>query len=457
MNECGVLASFLPDFKPVVAMMQFNSYHAYTVDEHIFQCISTLAEIENGLLTEVLPYSSKILNTGLDRKVLYLALLLHDIGKGREEDHSILGARIARRVARDLGLSKEQIETVEWLVRNHLLMSDMAQKRDISDPRTVHNFAKAVQSKKRLDLLLVLTSCDIRGVGPGVLNNWKSQLLRDLYHLTSHALETGVEAANQPMRIEDAKAHLRTALAHWSDERIEAEIARHYAPYWKALPNESHIVFANLLDGITGKAMRFELNPDEARDATYTCFAGHDQNGIFLRICGALTLVGANVIDARTYTTRDGYVIAAFWVQDQKGQPYALDYLETMAKKIDISLKSEQITRDALLDKDKIKPRESHFIVPTLIAFNNEDSKIYTIIEINTRDRPGLLYDLTQTLADSNIQVASAIIATYGAEAVDSFYIKDAFGLKYTSKSKQKSLEKRLKKAIETGVERAIS
>jgi [protein-PII] uridylyltransferase len=167
MNELGVLAAFIPDFEPVVALMQFNMYHHFTVDEHTIQCISHLARIEKGELVEELPVASGILRAGVNRRVLYVALLLHDIGKGREGDHSVLGAEIAARLAPRLGLTARETDTVVWLIRNHLLMSDVAQKRDIAEPRTVRDFASKVQSKERLDLLTVLTVCDIRGVGPG--------------------------------------------------------------------------------------------------------------------------------------------------------------------------------------------------------------------------------------------------------------------------------------------------
>ena len=184
MNELGVLAAFVPEFQHIVAMMQFNMYHSYTVDEHIIQCIATLAQIEKGELVEELPVASGILKEGINRKVMYVALLLHDIAKGRPEDHSILGAQMTRKIAPRLGLTKQDTETVEWLIRYHLLMSDTAQKRDIADPRTVRDFAKAVQTVKRLDLLTVLTVCDIRGVGPNVWNNWKAALIRALYRQT---------------------------------------------------------------------------------------------------------------------------------------------------------------------------------------------------------------------------------------------------------------------------------
>ena len=177
MNELGALAAFIPEFQPIVAMMQFNMYHSYTVDEHTIQCISHLAQIEREELMEELPIASSILKKGANRRILYISLLLHDIGKGQNEDHSVLGARISRKVAPRLGLNKKEVDTVEWLIRYHLLMSDMAQKRDIADPRTVRDFAKAVQTVNRLDLLTVLTVCDIRGVGPNIWNNWKACLL----------------------------------------------------------------------------------------------------------------------------------------------------------------------------------------------------------------------------------------------------------------------------------------
>ena len=222
MNELGVLSAFVPEFAPVVAMMQFNMYHHYTVDEHTIQCISTLAQIERGELVEELPVASRILENGVNRRVLYTALFLHDIGKGRPEDHSVLGAQIARRVAPRFGLKKEEAETVEWLVRYHLLMSDIAQKRDISDPRTVRDFAKAVKNQKRLDLLTVLTVCDIRGVGPGVWNNWKAQLLRGLYRETSNALAGGLEDLNRDSRENEAKRALRDSISDWPSKEHRA-------------------------------------------------------------------------------------------------------------------------------------------------------------------------------------------------------------------------------------------
>ena len=457
MNELGFLAKFIPEFEPIVAMMQFNMYHSYTVDEHTIQCLKTLAQIEKSELVEELPIASSILKDGVNRKVIYIALLLHDIGKGRSDDHSILGAKIAKQVSPRLGLNKQETETVEWLVRYHLLMSDMAQKRDISDPRTVRDFAKAVQSVKRLNLLTVLTVCDIRSVGPDTWNNWKATLIRQLYAETKAILEQGAEALNRENRMTEAKKALREKLSEWDNKDIKIETGRHYPPYWQGFQVDAQFAFAKLLRNLGADEIKIELTPDTDRDATRICFALSDHPGIFSRLAGALALVGANVVDARSYTSKDGFATAAFWIQDGDGSPYNQARFSRLRRMIEKTLSGEVITREAIKERDKFKKREKAFKVPTSITFDNEGSEIYTIIEVDTRDRPGLLFDLTRTLANMNVYIASAVIATYGEQVVDSFYVKDMFGLKFHSESKQKKLEQNLRQAITLGVERAES
>lgn len=455
MNELGVLAAFIPEFAPIVAMMQFNMYHHYTVDEHTIQCISNLAQIEREELVEELPVASGILKRGINRKVLYVALLLHDIGKGRDEDHSIYGARIARKVAPRLGLKPAECDTVEWLVRNHLVMSDVAQKRDTTDPRTIRGFAKSVKSVERLDLLLLLTVCDIRGVGPNTWNNWKASLLRNLYADTKSVLENGVETFNRTARETEAKKALRAALPDWSKKDLKVETARHYSPYWQGLRPHAHIIFAKLLKDLPEGEIGIDLTPSEARDATRACFALADHPGIFSRLAGALALVGANVVDANTYTTKDGYATSIFWIQDDDESPYEGPRLKRLRSMIMKTLKGEVIPRDALQSRDKIKKRERAFKVPTTITFDNEGSELYTIIEVDTRDRPALLFDLTRTLASANVYIASSVIATYGEQVVDTFYVKDMFGLKYHEESQQDTLRELLLDSIEAGAKRA--
>ncbi len=396
-----------------------------------------------------MPVASHIVEKGVNRRVLYVALLIHDLGKGSGRDHSQIGAAIASRLCPRLGLAPDEVELVEWLVQNHLLMSDVAQKRDLADPRTVRDFAAAVKSPTRLKLLTVLTVCDIRGVGPNVWNNWKAMLLRALYTETLEFLTGGSQAQSRPEREATAKDDLAGALADWTPEAVARETARHYPPYWLGFDTRTHAIFADLvrqLEAGEEPAIHVELEP--ARDATQVCFALSDPPDIFARLAGAIALAGANVVDARTYTSSDGIATAAFWLQDRDGRPYERSRLSRLRTSVGRTLRGEIAAGQALRDKDRIKRRERDFLVPTRITFDNTGSEIYTIIEVETRDRPGLLYDVARTLTANNVSIASAIIATYGKQAVDVFYVKDLFGLKLHAEPKRRALDARLRSAI---------
>ncbi|MFT6226945.1 MAG: [protein-PII] uridylyltransferase [Paracoccaceae bacterium] len=449
MLETGVLGRFIPDFGRIVAMMQFNMYHHYTVDEHTIMAIRTLHRIETGALKADLPLSSLIMTEGVDRTVLYVALLLHDIGKGLPEDHSEVGAQVAEALCPRLGLDAGSTATVAWLVRHHLLMSDVAQKRDISDPSTVRAFADVVRTPSRLRLLLVLTACDIMAVGPGVWNNWKAQLLRQLYNDTKDELTGGSETRSRKERATEAMQALRERMQDWPAEELEAEIARHYPPYWLGLDTDAHEQFAILGRPRAEDRVESDITQDHARGVSRACFVMADHPGIFSRMAGALALAGANVVDARTFTTSDGFAVSAFWIQSAEGTPYDRSQLDRLRRTVKRTLSGDLVARDALKPKRKVKKRESKFRVPTRVTFDNASSEIYTVVEVDTRDRIGLLYDLTRALSSCNIAIASALIATYGEQAVDVFYIKDLFGLKVRSATKMKAIEDALRGAID--------
>ncbi|MEL6679415.1 MAG: [protein-PII] uridylyltransferase [Pseudomonadota bacterium] len=448
MNETGVLGAFLPEFGRIVAMMQFNMYHHYTVDEHTITCIGILSRIEQGELVEDLPVASSILKSEINRTVLYVALLLHDIGKGRPEDHSELGAEIAGRICPRIGLSDTDTATVVWLVRNHLLMSDVAQKRDISDPRTIADFASTVASTERLKLLLVLTVCDIKGVGPNTWNNWKAMLLRELYASTREVLTGGIDSLKRDTRVAEAQAAFRAALGRDRTALYDQEVVRHYMPYWLGLDTDTHLAVAGLSETLAEGEIESAFSVDAERDATKAVFFMADHPGIFSRLAGALAIVGANVKDARTYTTSDGFAATVFWIQDGQGAPYEAGRLDRLTRSVARTLKGEVVAREALEPKDKLKKRERDFRVPTVISFDNQGSDIFTIIEVDTRDRPGLLHDLTRALTIANVNIYSAIIATYGEQAVDTFYVKNLFGMKLDTLEKRRSVEGVIRDAI---------
>jgi [protein-PII] uridylyltransferase len=233
MNETGVLGHFIRAFGKIVSMMQFNMYHHYTVDEHLLRCIGFLQDIERGGNDEFTVASDLFRKIQPEhRAVIYIATLLHDVAKGRPEDHSIAGARVARRLCPRLGFNTADTELVAWLIEEHLTMSTVAQSRDLSDRKTIENFAAVVQSVEQMKLLTILTTADIRGVGPGVWNGWKAQLLRTLYYETEPVLTGGFSEVNRAQRIAVAQSEFRAAFNEWPEAELNAYISRHYPAYW---------------------------------------------------------------------------------------------------------------------------------------------------------------------------------------------------------------------------------
>ncbi|MEL7463137.1 MAG: [protein-PII] uridylyltransferase [Pseudomonadota bacterium] len=455
MNETGVLGAFIPEFGRIVALMQFNMYHHYTVDEHTILAISSLQRLIDGELIEDLPVASDIMRKGVDLRVLYLALFFHDIGKGDPRAHEIVGAEVAAKVCPRLGLDEGQTEMVVWLVRHHLVMSDVAQKRDISDPATVRAFADQVRSVERLKLLLVLTALDIRAVGPGTWNNWKAQLLRALYADTLALLGVGNERLSREDRVADVKEQLRERLTTWKAEEVDGWLGRHYAPYWLGLDLDTLERLAEMGRSARPDQVNSRFDGDTGHDATRCCLYIADHPGLFSRMAGAFALGGASVKDARIFTSSDGMTSAVFWLQDGKGKPLEASRHERLKKAIHRSLRGEVVARDELKPRRNLKKRERPFDVPTTITFDNESSEIYTVIEVDTRDRVGLLYDLTRSLAAANVNISSAVITTYGEQVVDSFYVKDLFGFKISAAAKQKAIERRLRDAIRRAADEA--
>ncbi len=308
MNEFGVLGHFVPAFGKVVAMMQFNMYHHYTVDEHLLRCIGVLAEIERGVNPET-SLANELIHKLLpaNRKVLYVAMFLHDIAKGRIEDHSIAGARVARRFCPRLGFSPTDTETTAWLVEKHLVMSSVAQSRDLSDRKTIENFAAVVQSVERMKLLAILTTADIRAVGPGVWNGWKAQLLRTLYYETEPVLTGGFSEVNRAQRVAMAQTEFRAALKDWPPDVLETYIGKLYPAYWLKvdLPHKiEHAKFVRAAEDAE-KSLATTIGFDGGAVTELTVLAP-DHPWLLAIIAGACAMAGANIVDAQIYTTTDG-------------------------------------------------------------------------------------------------------------------------------------------------------
>ncbi|HEY0439900.1 MAG TPA: [protein-PII] uridylyltransferase [Xanthobacteraceae bacterium] len=447
MNEAGVLGRFVPDFGRVVAMMQFNMYHHYTVDEHLLRAIGALDEIDRNGDDEI-AFAHEIVKSiqPQNRTLLYVALFLHDIAKGRPEDHSVAGAKIARRLGPRLGLSAADTETVAWLIENHLVMSMLAQSRDLSDRKTIEDFAAVVQSLERLKLLLVLTVADIRAVGPGVWNGWKSQLLRTLYYETEPVLTGGFSEVNRARRVAMAQAEFRTALSTWPAEELEAYIARHYPPYWLKVDLSHKLAQAEFMRRAeaAGKSLATSVRVDEARGVTELTVLAGDHPRLLSTIAGACAVAGANIVDAQIFTTTDGLALDTISVSREFTE--AADE-ERRANRICETI--EQALRGTLRLPDVVakrapKARLKPFTVEPEVMMHNAWSNRYTVIEVIGLDRPGLLYALTATLSKLSLNIASAHVATFGERAVDVFYVTDLMGAKIDAPQRQAAIKRAL-------------
>ncbi len=453
LNEAGVFGRFIRDFGRVVAQMQHDMYHVYTVDEHTIRAIGMLASIEAGELEDDHPLSHEIIHKVLSRRVLYVAVMLHDIAKGRGGDHAVLGAKVAQKLCPRLGLDPEETETVAWLVLHHLDMSRTAFKRDVQDPKTVADFSELVQDLERLRLLLVLTVADIRAVGPGRWNGWKGQLLRELYHRTEEALSGGMSGEGAKARVESAKLALTEELSDWTPLEVQEHLDRGYDSYWLGADTRVHARDARMMREAdqAGADLKIDTHVDQFQAITEVTVYTADHPGLFSRIAGAIAVAGLNVVHATIFTTTDGMALDTFWLQDSDGGAVTdKKRLDRMRRSIEDTLAGKVKIRQALADQAGLPSRTRVFKVASRVLVDNKASNVYTVIEVSGRDRRGLLHDITRALADLGLSVASARIATYGTRASDVFYVKDVFGLKVTHEGKLDAIKERLLKVFET-------
>ncbi|HQT59624.1 MAG TPA: [protein-PII] uridylyltransferase [Acidiphilium sp.] len=453
LNETGALGRYLPDWRRIVGQMQFDSYHVYTVDMHTIHAIGVLNAIERGELSEIVPVASGLAHHVQSRRALYVALLLHDIAKGRGGDHSEIGAELALTIGPALGLDPEETEMVSWLVLHHLLLSQTAFSRDIDDPKTILDLADVVQSPERLRLLLILTVSDIRAVSPKVWNGWKATLLREIYARVAEVLEGGLATTERDTRVARVKQMVAELLSDWPDAERDDFLNMGYPGYWLGFDPESIARHGRMIRDARHRdaPLTVAAEPLPARSVTEVVVYTADHAGLFSRIAGALAVAGATIVDARIHTLTDGMALDTFWIQDAGGG--SLESPHRLAK---ISAVIEQVLSGRLRLATEIEKATNSVVggrmraihVPPRVVVDNSASNRHTVIEVNGRDRPGLLHDVTAAITSQGLQIASAHITTYGVRAVDVFYVKDVFGLKVQNERKLAQLRSALIEAL---------
>ena len=447
MNEAGLLGRFIPDFGRVVSQMQYDMYHHYTVDEHTIQAIGFLPRIENGELAEDHPLSTEVIRKVISRRVLYVAVLLHDIAKGRGGDHSQLGAEVAKNLCPRLGLTPAETETVAWLVRWHLLMSNTAFKRDLADHKTILDFCEIVKSPERLRLLLVLTVVDIRAVGPGTWNGWKGQLLRSLYRAAQEVLSAGHAGRGREERVKAKKETLVATLKDWKKSEIAAHKKRMNDSYWIAEDQVTLLQNARLMRRTDQKKSPFGITArvETFQDMTNVAVYSEDHPGVFARVVGALGIAGAAITGAKIHTSRDGMAMDNFTVQDLEGRAFSSGrQLDKLEETIFNTLQGKVRPKERLKHKRVYGNKDSAFEIEPVVLIDNRASNWSTVIEMNAKDRPGLLYDLAFALYRLKLSIFSAHVATYGERAIDVFYVRDLVGQKISNKVRLRNIESKL-------------
>jgi len=463
LNETGIMGRLLPDWSRIVGQMQFDTYHIFTVDAHTIEAVRVLHCLEHGTMADEIPIAYDLARDIQSRRALYMSVIMHDIAKGRGGDHSELGSELAMDVCPRLGLNGEETETVSWLVLHHLLLSHTAFQRDIDDPKTILDLADIIQSPERLRLLLLLTIVDMRAVSPRVWNAWKATLLRELYTRVAEVLEGGLATTERDLRVAHAKEAIADVLEEEQFARRDVDhfLKLGYAGYWLSFDQETHHRHARLIrDSEARRApLTVECLPVPTRGVTEVTIYTTDHAGLFSLIAGALAVAGASIVDARVHTLTNGMALDTFWIQDATGEaftePQQLARLtqlveQTLAGRLNLEQEIAKSTR--MLYARRM--RAIH--VPPRVLVDNRASNSYTVIEVNGRDRPGLLHDVTAAMNEEKLQIGSAHITTYGMRAVDVFYVRDLFGLKITDERRIKQVRQQILTVLRNAEEQIV-
>ena len=452
MNSYGILAAYLPAFGNIVGLMQYDLFHIYTVDEHILMLVRNLRRFTVHEFALEFPLCSHIVATLPKPELLYLAGLFHDIGKGRNGDHSELGAVDARAFCKQHDLSDYDTDLVTWLVINHLLMSSTSQREDISDPVVVNRFAKRMKDTVHLDYLYLLTVADVRATNPELWNNWKDALLKQLYYNTRRALQRGLQ---DPMERTEHIQQVRQDAV-----KLLGELTPSLSALWDTLGDDYFLRNApeqiahhsRLLLGNAGSDTLVDIQPISTHGGTEIVIFAPSMDDQFSRITAVLDQLGLNVVDASIVTTQDNKTLDTFHVMEDSGLPISGDLrLDEIKDALLAAINAEQL-RPWKVSR-RVPRQYRHFPIKTHLDFKLDAYDQRTVMELITADRPGLLSCIGRAFADCKIRLLNAKIVTLGSRAEDVYYITDQHNQPLTDTSKITCLEKAIHKYLDTEVD----
>lgn len=421
MHDTGVLGRFIPEFREVVGLGQFNQYHAFTVDEHTIRAVGEARNFFHRDRYVRLPLAHEVCHKINRPELLYITILFHDIAKGLPGDHSEVGAVMARRFCERMNLDLDAVELVEWLVREHLLMAVKSQRFDLSDPEVIRAFAERVGNQSRLNYLLLLSIADISAVGPNVWNDWKGSLLAELYRLTeSYFLsdETLNETAERlyQTRVRSVLDSVKDA----DEEAIKAALGQMSRQCVMHFPPRQLTDIVPLIADSDGNAVKFWVDNDRSETLFY--IVGHPRPGMFAAFAAALTSGHASILAAQAYMLNDGRVLDVFHLQGRHGAPFnVLSDLERLQERVEKLLDSEVLPQLVINKKFKVSLLMRN--VPVRVRELPQASFRETAIEVSTADQPRLLARLADAIAKQGYSLHGASVSTFGERAVDVFFI----------------------------------
>ncbi|MEE8558957.1 MAG: [protein-PII] uridylyltransferase, partial [Myxococcota bacterium] len=462
MNEVGVLGAYLPEFAALVGMWQHDLYHTYTVDVHSLFLVEQLRRLLKGRFGTELPLATELIRETPDLEMLYLGCMLHDIGKGQGGGHSERGAKMVPPLARRLGLSRAEENEVTFLVRHHLHMSALAENRDVNDPRLVVNFARFVGHRRRLRNLYLLTIADIRSVSPEAWNAWKGGLLEALYRNTADWLEAQQSDARGSHFLQERSLERPAEVEGEVVQRLEGRNVpiERAVTFLESLPKRYLLLHhpdqivvhleAALAYIDEGKRVGVHLHYPEGPEAgscELVLFAA-DQPGLLSSVTGILAAAGRNILSAYVYTTREGIAVEIYRLTSIAGgvleEQEASDRLE---RRIEDVIEGRTSVEDLIVRHPADRPRGAR-ARPPVVRLSNEDSDLYSIIDVEAEDRPGLLYDITRTLSELGVNIVMSRAATRAQRITDAFYVRDS-GHKILDPVRQEQILQALLGAIE--------